>query len=116
MIVLGTIAIVLITIAIGVLIDRKHPLLPKPTELLPEPPPEPPTPPKPTYAAGEAPATAIRARASQLEKLRGQRCTACRAMMTPGPDDMVRYDERDLLVLHFTCSCGSKRSLYVEPV
>ena len=113
MIVLGTIGIVLITIAIGILIDRKHGILPKPTELLE---PREPEKPKQTYAAGEAPATAIRARAGQLEKLRVQRCAVCRKEMAVGPDDKVRYDDRDLLVLHFTCSCGSKRSLYVEPI
>ena len=49
MIVLGTIGIVLITIAIGVLIDRKHSILPKPTELLE---PREAEKPKPAYAAG----------------------------------------------------------------
>ena len=31
-------------------------------------------------------------------------------------DDRIRYDERDLLVLHYACTkCPAKRSLYVEP-
>jgi hypothetical protein len=75
-----------------------------------------PKPPPPSHAAGEAPATAIRAhRGGQLDKLRVQRCTTCRAVMSNTDDDRVRYDDRDLLVLHFACSCGSRRSLYVEP-
>ncbi|HEY5952562.1 MAG TPA: hypothetical protein VIV40_43985 [Kofleriaceae bacterium] len=109
--ILGTIAIVLITVAVGLLIDRKHSILPKPTEILATPERKPP----PTHAAGEAPATAIRARAGQLEKLRVQRCTSCRGAMTNDADDTVRYNERELVVLHFTCpKCTTKRALYVE--
>jgi hypothetical protein len=109
--IIGTIAIVLITILIGVLIDRKHSVLPKATEL------QPPRKRPPTHGAGEAPATAIRARPAQLANLRTQRCTRCRAEMTNTEDDRVRYNDRDQVVLHFTCaSCGAKRSLYVEPV
>jgi RNase P subunit RPR2 len=114
MIVLGTIAIVLITIAVGVLVDRKHSILPKPTELMVDkkPPPQP-----ATHGAGEAPATAIRTRASQLAKLRAQRCPTCRAEMRNDADDTVRYDERELIVLHFTCpACAARRTLYVERV
>jgi hypothetical protein len=111
--IVGTIAIVLITVAVGLLIDRKHSILPKPTEIVADHKPEPKL---PSHAAGEAPATAIRARADQLAKLRIQRCTTCRAAMTNTDDDTVRYNERELLVLHFACTqCPSKRSLYVEP-
>jgi hypothetical protein len=108
--IIGTIAIVLITVAVGLLIDRKHSILPKPTEALADAKPE-----KPAHAAGEAPATAIRARDGQLAKLRVQRCTACRAAMTNLDDDTVRYNDHDMLVLHFTCTqCAAKRSVYVE--
>ncbi|NVB79220.1 MAG: hypothetical protein HOV81_12535 [Kofleriaceae bacterium] len=113
--IVGTIAIVLVTVAIGIWIDRKKPLLPRPEDFT-----EPEKLPPPQHAAGEAPATAIPASESQLANLRSsQRCTACRARMAddPAADDRVRYDDRDLLVLHFTCDkCGAKRSLYVEPV
>lgn len=112
--IVGTIAIVLVTVAIGIWIDRRKPLLPRPDDFR-----EPEKLPPPQHAAGEAPATAIRASESQLTNLRAQRCTACRAQMTndAATDDQVRYDDRDLLVLHFVCSkCGAKRSLYVEPV
>ena len=109
--ILGTVAIVLITVAVGLLIDRKHSVLPNPTEIVAKPEPKP-----VTHAAGEAPATAIRARDSQLARLRTQRCLACRAAMTNLDDDTVRYNERELLVLHFACpDCRARRSVYVEP-
>jgi hypothetical protein len=108
--IVGTLAIVLITIAVGLLVDRKHSILPKPTELA-----EPKQPPK--HGAGEAPATAIRARDGQLAKLRVQRCAPCGAVMANEADDTVRYDARELLVLHFACpACSSRRVLYVEHV
>ena len=110
--VIGTIAVVLITVLVGVLLDRKLGIIPRPAELkqadrkqLPA----------ATHGAGEAPATALRVRASQLARLRTQRCTACRAAMTNEADDTVRYNERELLVLHFACPrCGAKRRLYVQ--
>jgi len=107
--IIGTIAIVLIMIAVGLLVDRKVGLLPKPADFVED------KKPPPTHGAAEAPATAIRARDSQLAKLRVQRCTACRAAMRNEADDTVRYNERELLVLHFTCTaCGNKRVLYIE--
>jgi hypothetical protein len=109
--IVGTIAIVLVVIVVGLLVDRKYAILPRPSDLAPEKPAPPP------YAAGEAPATAIRARAGQQAKLREQRCAKCRVAMTPLPDDSVRYDDRELLVLGFACpACQARRSLYVERV
>jgi hypothetical protein len=109
--IIGTIAIVLIVVAVGLLIDRKRSVLPRPSELAAE------KKPAPAHAAGEAPATAIRAREGQLAKLRVQRCLACRATLTNDADDTVRYNERELLVLHFSCAaCAAKRSIYVEPL
>lgn len=110
--ILGTIAIVFITVLVGILIDRKHSILPKPTELAPREREKPST----VHGAGEAPATAIRARGGQLAKLRIQRCATCRAEMTNEPDDRVRYNEKELLVLQFSCpACTTKCTLYVEP-
>jgi hypothetical protein len=113
--IVGTIAIVLVTIAVGMWVDRKKPILPRPEDLAePEKKLQP-----PRHEAGEAPATAIRASASQIAALRsGQHCAVCRAPMAnlPDSDDTVRYDERDLLVLHYACSnCPAKRSVYVDP-
>lgn len=112
--IVGTIAIVLVTIAIGLWIDRKKPILPRPEELAKQPEPKQP----PRHEAGEAPATAIRTNDAQLATLRSsQRCSECRAAMTNlgDADDRIRYDDRDLVVLHFACTkCPAKRSLYVE--
>jgi hypothetical protein len=108
--VIGTIAIVLVTIVIGLLIDRKAPILPKPEASA-----ESDLQKRSTHAAGEAPATALRVHDDQLDKLRAsQRCPQCRSRMHSDPDDHVRYNEADLLVCHFTCeNCPGKRTLYV---
>jgi hypothetical protein len=107
--IIGTLAIVLITVAVGLLVDRKVGFLPKPTEIAEDkqlPPP---------HGAGEAPATAIRARHNQIAKLRAQRCASCRKAMTNLADDVVRYNDRELLVLSFACpACAGKRVLYIE--
>ncbi len=111
--IVGTIVIVLVTVAVGLLVDRKYRIVPKPTDLAAEPH----QPPPHQHAAGEAPATAIRARDGQLVNLRTQRCAKCRAQMTNPPDDTVRYNERELLVLHFSCpACAHKSVLYVERI
>jgi hypothetical protein len=110
--IIGTIAIVLVTVIVGVLLDRKLPLLGRPQE--PGPNDATARKAKAIHASGEAPATALRVAPGQLHELRtSQRCTACRRSMETDPDDHVRYDDSDLLVLHFHCGrCGAKRSLY----
>src|SRR6185312_3340811 len=110
--IIATVLIVLAVLAVGWQIDRR--LGVKPQQLVegdkpPAPPPE---------LAGETPAVAIRTKPAQLARLRAnQRCSQCRnAMRSAGDDEAVRYDDRRLIVLHFTCpDCGQKRSLYVEP-
>jgi hypothetical protein len=108
--IIGTIAIVLVMIVIGLLIDRKAPILPKPQATAADELKK-----RSAHAAGEAPATALRARDDQLDKLRAsQRCPQCRSTMQSGPDDHVRYNDADLLVCHFTCeNCPGTRTLYV---
>jgi hypothetical protein len=105
--IVATILIVGAVIVIGWWIERR--LVPKPAELAAG---------KPKMVrAGETPATAIRTKPVQLERLRTtQRCPACRASMTAADDEAIRYDDRRLIVLHFTCpECDRDRSLYVEP-
>jgi hypothetical protein len=107
--IVGTIAIVAITIAIGRYLDKRYAIVPRAEVLRPRP---------PGHAAGESPAMAIRARPAQLAKLRSsQRCDGCRAPLDAnGPDDAIRLGARTLAVLHFACPrCGQNRSLYVEP-
>ncbi len=113
MIVLGTLAIVGVTVVVGMFVDRRFALLPRREALEAAK-----RPALPGHLAGEAPSTAIRAREAQLAKLRtGQRCPSCRSEMTALPDDVVRYDNRDLYLLRFTCPrCRIDRSLYVHPV
>jgi hypothetical protein len=111
-VVLGTIGIVVITIAIGMLLDRKYDILPRPEKLREAGRPRP-----PAHAAGEAPATAIRATsAAQLERLHtGPKCPECRTVMSAEPDDKVRFAGRELLVLSFRCAtCATHRAIYVE--
>ena len=112
--ILGTIAIVLITVLVGLLLDRRIRLLPRPADLAAS---DDRKPAPVAYAAGEAPATAIRVRAGQLAKLRHQKCPACRSDMTNTPDESVRYNDRTLLVLLFSCpKCAARRTIYVEQV
>jgi hypothetical protein len=112
-IVLGTIAIVIVTVALGMLIDRKIGFLPAPKDF--ETDAERARKKLPSHVAGEAPATALRVGDAQIAKIRAsQRCMNCRASMTGEPDDIVRYNDTDLLVLHFGCpGCASKRALYL---
>jgi hypothetical protein len=110
--VIGTIAIVLVVVLVGLWIDRRAPILPKPDELAAQS-----TARKvSSHAAGEAPATALRIPASQVAKLRAsQRCPECRAVMESGPDEHVRYNEADLLICHFTCpKCSGRRTIYAN--
>ena len=111
--VLGTIAIVACTIAIGIVVDRKLGLLPRPdkrrapAKRLPL-----------THDAGEAPAVAIRATPEQLATLcESQPCTRCGSMVVGAQDDGVQFNGHRLIVLGFDCpQCRARRSLYIDPV
>ena len=109
--IVGTILIVLATIGIGLLIDRKWSFLPRKEQLLeaghrPQ---------LPAHDPGEAPATALSLGPAELEKLRRKKCDACRGATDALPDDHVTYDGRDLLVVHSRCRrCGKARSTYVR--
>jgi hypothetical protein len=110
--IVGTAVIVAITIAIGLLADKKLGLVARAETL------DPPRARPAGHALGEAPATAIRAGVAQLARLRAsQRCRECRTLVVAGePDDAIRYNERALAVLHFRCpACGRNQALYVEP-
>jgi hypothetical protein len=109
--VVGTIAIVAIVIAAGMWISRRRGLFVKPAELA-EPRP------RASHAAGEAPATAIRAGGEQLARLRiSQRCRACRSVMAPGSEEHVRYGDGELLVIELRCgACDARRALYINEI
>lgn len=115
-IILGTLAIVAITIALGLLLNRKVSLLPGPEDFDTDQERE--RKQRVTHGAGEAPSTALRLRRNQLDRIRtSQRCASCNAAMANDTDDEVRYGETSLLVLQFSCPrCTSRRSLYIDPV
>lgn len=111
MIIVGTILIVLASIGIGLLIDRKWDVIPRKEKLLEA---GRPGLKLPAHAPGAAPATALELGAGEIEKLRRKRCDECRGETQALADDHVTYDGRDLLVVHAEClRCGRSRSTYV---
>lgn len=109
-IVIGTIAIVVVSITAGLYLDRRFGLLPRREKL------QPPKPALPAHADGEAPATAIYATRDTLERLRERACRKCKAPMRSAEGEPVVFEGRELLVLPFTCPrCGAHDRRYVEP-
>jgi hypothetical protein len=106
---LGTMAVVAAVIALGVVIDRRFSLLPRPGELraLDAPPPDPP---------GSTPAAALRVPAPRLSRvLSGQRCTSCKRRVTAGDGSPIRLGDHALAVYKLTCpACATSRALYVD--
>jgi hypothetical protein len=110
-IILGTILIVLVTIGVGLLVDRKWGVIPREERLLEQSK----RPALPGYAPGEAPATARAASPAEIEKLRRAKCTECRGETDVLPDDRVTYEGAELLVISTRCRrCGYKRAVYVS--
>lgn len=115
--VLGTLAIVAATAALGWLVARRTRLPPRLDEEAQRAErAERAAPPPPRVEAGATAATAIRASAEQLARLRaGQRCAACRAPMSAEPDDAAQYDGGVLVLLRWRCPrCAARRTLYVR--
>lgn len=107
--ILGTILVVLATMGLGVLVDRKWSILPRKERMLPAP-----RPALPGHAPGEAPATALTMTSGELEALRRTRCPACKGDTDVLADDRVVYDGRELLVVHTRCRrCARVRATYV---
>lgn len=108
--ILGTLIIVGVTVLFGYFLERRRPKTNEEWAVVQRPAA------KTAVALGETPAAAFKVGDHQLTKLRAtQRCPTCRGEMSDSGDDQVRYDQRDLLVLHFVCSkCQTKRTLYVE--
>jgi hypothetical protein len=109
--VLGTIAVIAGFIGIGVLVDRKWSLLPRPEQLAVGPAP---ARPKPLYAPGAAAETAIATTADELTRIVGRR-RHCRRPMERDGDESIRYGDRALTVVRLRCPvCGERESMYVE--
>jgi hypothetical protein len=112
-VVLGTLGVVAAVVVIGMLIDRKVSLLPRPEELremdAPKPPPEPP---------GTVASAPLRLTARRLAKaLVAQRCVTCRTRLDAGPGVPIRFSGKELQLFRLTCAkCGTGRGLYVEQV
>ena len=114
--ILGTVGIVGAVVAIGVVIDRRWPLLPRQdafaainathaTRAR-----QPPSPP------GTVASAALRATGPHLAHALGaQRCATCTGRLDAGPSAPVRYGERELQLFRLTCgTCHTGRGLYVE--
>jgi hypothetical protein len=113
-VVLGTLAVVGAVVVIGVLIDRRVSLLPRPEELReldapPKPPPDPP---------GTVASAPLRLTARKLAKaLVAQRCVTCRTRLDASPGEAIRFSGKELQLFRLTCAtCGTGRGLYVEQV
>ena len=107
-VVLGTIAIVVVLVVVGLLIDRKVPLLPR-------------------AAAGAAPArrdepipgataaTAVKVPQTWRPRLAAGRCT-CGKPLEVASDEPITLGGRPHVVVRLACAaCGHARSVYLEP-
>lgn len=111
-VIFGTIGIVGVVITLGVLIDRRWSILPRPGELAKLDPKAPkPDPP------GTSATAALRLTPRKLTAaLAAQRCVDCNSRLTAGPGDPIRLGDRALTVYRLTCDkCGGGRALYIEP-
>lgn len=109
---LGTALLVTVAVAIGLLIDRKRPVLPAPEA----PPPLPAPPPRLGLPRpGETAATAVRVPASWRERIAAGRCT-CGKPLAVTSDEPITLAGRPLVVVRLDCAaCGHHRSVYLEP-
>jgi hypothetical protein len=103
--VLGTIAIIGATIAIGVVIDRKVGILPRRELLLADGKPRLKLPP---HAPGAAPETALATPPGEVA------CSACEAATRLEGDSPVAYDGRALTARRYRCTrCAATTTIYV---
>jgi hypothetical protein len=111
--ILGSLAVVGALIAIGIWLDRRVSVLPRPEALRDA---ARPKLPGSEHAAGTAPHTALRLGEAQLDTvLAGQRCTCGVALVGDPPEELV-FDGRALRSIRLRCpACGAARSIYVEP-
>jgi hypothetical protein len=111
--ILGTLAIVGVFVAVGLWVDRRVSLLPRPEELAEL------SRPKPLGAdheVGLAPQSALHLDTERMTRvIERQRC-ACKTQMAQDGEDEVRYDAKRLRVVRMKCpACGAVRSLYFDP-
>jgi len=107
--ILGTAGVVIAFVAVGLWVDRRVSILPRPEELAAaaEAPKK-----KEQHAPGAAAETAIRADEHQIARLARRR--HCGARMARDPDDLVRFGDATLTVLRFHCAaCGARDRVYL---
>lgn len=108
--ILGTIMVVLATMGIGVVVDRRWSIVPRRERLLAGESPLQLT----GHVPGDEPGTARTLSAGELEMLRRARCASCRGDTDALADTRELHGERELLVVHARCRrCGLARSTYV---
>lgn len=107
---LGTVAVVIAMVGVGLALDRWVGVLPRPEELAAADRPAN-TPP----AAGETAGAAIRASsAARARVLARQRC--CEVTMAASAEEPVVLAGRKLVVVRLTCAvCSGHRAFYFEP-
>jgi|GEM_PF-3511813 len=117
-VVLGTAAVVTVVVVVGLLIDRKLPLLPRaePTEPRTGPGRAASTPARATTAIpGETAATAVGVPAAWRDRVAAGRC-GCGQALAVQSDEALRFAGRPLVVVRLACAaCGHARSVYLEP-
>lgn len=119
-ILLGTAAVVTLLVVVGLLVDRKLPILPRAGAPVPVVAPAPapvPAPVRPSgYLAGETAATAVQVPPSWRDKIAAGRC-GCGKPLAVASDEAIRFADRPLVVVRLACAaCGHGRSVYLEPV
>ena len=108
--VLGTLGVVVVTIVLGVLADRRWGLFPDKQKLLAA---QAPKRLGDGHGPGEAPHTALTLTLGELELLRRKQ-RHCRRPMDTLADDEIQFDGRTLRVLRFRCTrCSAETSRYV---
>lgn len=107
--ILGTVGVVVGTVAVGLLVDRYVTrVIPRPEDLARDP--------RRDHAPGAAPATAIACGPRRRRWITGRQRCDCGARMTRAGEDVARLGGRDLAVMRLRCpGCGAARSLYFAP-
>ena len=105
-------AVVGVFVGLGLWLDRRVSILPRREELIEA---GRPRPLGADHEVGRAPHTALGCDRARMARVAGaQRCD-CKRIMTPQPEDAVRFGDRTLAVVRVACpACGATRTLYFD--
>jgi hypothetical protein len=111
-VILGTIGVVAVVVIVGMWVDRRWGILPRPGELAAVEKAEPPDPP------GTVASAPLRLTPKKLARaLVAQKCAGCGARVAASEGEPVRYGAHELRLYRLTCpACGVGRGLYVNVV